>query len=118
MIALFAVTVNGVELESPSWRVKLAVPATVGVPEMTPVDALNVRPAGSDPAEMLVVRGAVPPAETMVVEYATPTTPWGGTPLSEGSGLTVMVTVSRLLVLGIDATRVTCICEVIPDGAV
>ena len=43
------------------------VPVVVGVPEITPVDALNVSPAGSDPLTMLVVSGAVPPVETIVV---------------------------------------------------
>jgi hypothetical protein len=46
--------------------VKLKVPATLGVPEMTPVVALNVRPLGSAPLETVKVYGAVPPtAETV-----------------------------------------------------
>ena len=94
------------------------VPVVVGVPEITPVDALNVSPAGSDPLTMLVVRGAVPPAETIVVLYATPTIPSGGAPLRVGSGFTVILTVSWFFVFGIEATRVNCMGAVIPDGAV
>jgi len=37
-----------------------AVPAVVGVPEMTPVDAVKLSPAGSAPALMLQVYGVVP----------------------------------------------------------
>jgi hypothetical protein len=66
-IDLFAVTVKGTELLSVSCRVNIEVPAVVGVPEITPVAALNVRPAGRVPLRILVVRGAVPGAETIVV---------------------------------------------------
>lgn len=44
--------------------------------------------------------------------------PAGGAPASVGSGLTVIVTVSWLFEPGIAATSVTCIGDVIPDGAV
>ena len=117
-IVSFAVTVNGTALESISLTVNVNVPAAVGIPEIAPVAALNASPAGSDPLEMLVVSAAVPPAEIMVALYGDPTTPAGGTPVSVGSGLTVIVTVSWLFVSGIAATSVTCIGEVIPAGAV
>ena len=58
---------KGTELLSVSCKVNIEVPAVVGVPEITPVAALNVRPAGSVPLRILVVRGAVPGAETIVV---------------------------------------------------
>src|SRR6185437_5503051 len=103
----FAVTVNGTELESTSLTVNVNVPAAVGVPEMAPVAALKVRPAGSEPLEIFVVNAGVPPAETIVVLYGDPTIPTGGAPISVGSGLTVIVTVSWLLVSGIAATSVT-----------
>jgi len=35
--------------ESVAWTVKFDVPLPVGVPLMTPVDGLSVRPAGSAP---------------------------------------------------------------------
>ncbi len=41
--------------------VKLYAPAVVGVPLMTPVDVFRLKPAGSDPAEIENVIGAVPP---------------------------------------------------------
>jgi hypothetical protein len=41
--------------------VKLYVPALVGVPLMTPVDAFSERPAGNAPAVSAKVMGAVPP---------------------------------------------------------
>jgi hypothetical protein len=56
LVALFA----GFE-ESVTIAVKSEVPAVVGVPDMAPVDALRVRPAGSVPVEMDQVKGAVPP---------------------------------------------------------
>ena len=37
-------------LASVTLAVKLEVPAVVGVPDTTPVDAFSVRPAGSEPA--------------------------------------------------------------------
>jgi hypothetical protein len=46
--------------------VKLNWPAVVGVPEITPVVALSVRPGGSAPLETEKVYGGVPPvAETV-----------------------------------------------------
>ena len=56
-------------------KVKFAVPAPVGVPEMTP--PVNVRPAGSEPEERDRVIGAVPPLVESVWLYAEPTTPVG-----------------------------------------
>ena len=44
--------------------VKLVVPAADGVPPITPVLALMLRPAGSVPTEMDQVEVPVPPDET------------------------------------------------------
>jgi hypothetical protein len=41
--------------------VKLYVAAVVGVPEMTPVDALSDNPGGRAPADIDHVYGSVPP---------------------------------------------------------
>ena len=49
--------------------VKFAVPAVVGLPEMTPAE-LSVRFAGSDPLERLQVRAPVPPVACTVWLYA------------------------------------------------
>ena len=51
------------------------VPAAVGVPEMTPVEVLSVRPAGRPPALIAHVYGPVPPAAVAVWLYAVPTCP-------------------------------------------
>ena len=52
-----------------------SVPTAVGVPLITPVLGLMVTPAGSPVADH--VKGAAPPAAAMVVEYPTPTMPFG-----------------------------------------
>ncbi len=41
-------------------------PATVGVPEITPVDAFSDKPVGNEPELMLQVNGGVPPASKTV----------------------------------------------------
>ena len=53
------------------------VPAVVGVPEITPVDAAKLNPAGSAPALTLQLYGVVPPLACSVVEYAVPAVPPG-----------------------------------------
>lgn len=52
-------------------------PLAVGVPEMTPVFVLRVRPAGRLPAITLQVIGAVPPRVCRVWEYTLVTEPFG-----------------------------------------
>jgi len=54
---------------------KLDVPAAVGVPEITPVLAASVSPAGKLPCAMLHVYGFVPLVAASVAEYAVPTVP-------------------------------------------
>ena len=53
-----------------SWtpRVKLKVPAAVGVPVIAPVVVFRFRPAGRDPAATENVYGAIPPVTTGVDE--------------------------------------------------
>jgi hypothetical protein len=46
--------------------VKFEVPATVGVPLITPVPLFRLRPAGSDPTVILHVNGAAPPVAAKV----------------------------------------------------
>jgi hypothetical protein len=48
--------------------VNAEVPAAVGVPETTPVDAESERPAGNAPEVKLYVYGPVPPAAWNAVE--------------------------------------------------
>ena len=58
--AAFAVFVG--EPESVTVTVALNVPPAVGVPEMDPLVGFSDSPPGSDPAVMLQVNGATPPA--------------------------------------------------------
>ena len=51
--------------------------AAVGVPEMTPVAAASVRPAGSVPLVSRHVYGAVPPDAARVAAYVEPMVPAG-----------------------------------------
>ena len=46
--------------------VKLLVPGTVGVPEITPVAEFRVRPAGRNPDVTANVYGLTPPEAVMV----------------------------------------------------
>jgi hypothetical protein len=52
-----------------------AVPAAVGAPEISPVEAARLRPAGSEPETMLQLYGVVPPLACSVAEYAVPSVP-------------------------------------------
>jgi hypothetical protein len=69
--------------ESRAWAlsstciVKFETPGAVGVPEITPVVLVRVRPAGSEPAGIDQVSGRVPPAATAILEYGTATVPPG-----------------------------------------
>ena len=63
-----AVTVSGTSLESVAWITNDDVPETVGVPEITPVEALKVRPAGSVPLASDSFTAPVPPDVVNVAE--------------------------------------------------
>ncbi len=65
--AFVAVCAVGV-VESVTFAVKLNEPDAVGVPEIVPLDADSVRPAGNAPALMLQLYGVVPPVAASVVE--------------------------------------------------
>lgn len=63
--ALFTVRVNGTELAPNALvaeTVKVKAPSAVGVPLMTPVEALNVSPAGNAPPVTAQVTGVLPEA--------------------------------------------------------
>jgi hypothetical protein len=49
------VVLCGVAAESFAWTVSEDDPAVVGMPEMTPVEAFSVKPAGSEPEARLQV---------------------------------------------------------------
>jgi len=55
-------------VESVTLTVKLLVPEAVGVPEIAPVDAFSVNPAGKAPALKDQEYGVVPPVAVSVAE--------------------------------------------------
>ena len=66
--AALTVTVSDLVAATPSASASLTVKVCVvapapTVPEMTPVEALMVRPLGKEPVEMLHVLGVVPPSQ-------------------------------------------------------
>ena len=61
--------------ESVSVTVKLKVPDDVGVPEITPVEALRPSPGGRGPALFDHVYGLFPPVAVSVAEYGVLTLP-------------------------------------------
>src|SRR5262245_15124941 len=58
MVSVFVATLPG-HPASAAWTANVDVPATVGVPLMTPF--VNVRPAGSEPLAIVHVVSPVPP---------------------------------------------------------
>jgi len=72
-----AVAVIGGLWESVTATVKLKVPTVVGVPKMTPVEALRVSPGGSEPTDTDQVSGGFTLNAVRVAEYAVPTWPPG-----------------------------------------
>jgi hypothetical protein len=66
------------EPESVTLKVKdAALTGTVGIPLISPLDALRVKPLGSVPAVNCQLRVPVPPVAVRVFEYATPAWPFG-----------------------------------------
>lgn len=63
--------------ESVTLTVKLKVPDEVGVPEISPVEALMESPGGREAALIDQVYGFFPPVAVSVAEYAVPTLPAG-----------------------------------------
>src|SRR6266849_5242030 len=70
MIVMLNAFVAVCELASLTCTLKLLVPATVGVPEMTPVLAASVRPAGRLPDAMDHTYEGLPPAAASLALYA------------------------------------------------
>jgi hypothetical protein len=70
--------------------VKLEVPVAVGVPEMVPVVAARVSPAGRLPELIDHVYDGLPPAAVIGAEYATPSVPVGNVPVVIVSGAEAM----------------------------
>jgi len=74
MIAIVAVVWAG-EPESLTIAPKAKTPLAVGVPEITPVAALRVRPPGRAPEDTDQVKAGVPPLADRELVYAVPTLP-------------------------------------------
>ena len=74
--AWVAVCAVGV-VESVTFTVKLYVPACVGVPEISPLEAVRAKPGGRRPELMVQLYGVTPPVAASVEEYAVPTLPVG-----------------------------------------
>jgi hypothetical protein len=87
--AWVAVCAVGV-VESVTLTVKLKVPDAVGVPEIEPVEAVKLSPAGNEPELMLQMYGVVPPVAASVAVYAVPCVPFD-------SELVVMLTADVVL---------------------
>jgi hypothetical protein len=86
-----------------------AVPAAVGVPEITPVEAARTNPAGNVPALTLQLYGVVPPFACSVVEYAVPAVPPGSDVVVTVGGCAAAATVMlNAFVPVLFAASVTC----------
>jgi hypothetical protein len=70
--------------------VKLEVPLALGVPEMVPVVAARVSPAGRLPELIDHVYDGLPPVADIGAEYATPSVPEGNAPVVMVSGAGAM----------------------------
>jgi hypothetical protein len=64
---------------STNLTVKSAVPATKGVPPMTPVDAARLKPGGKLPSDTVQVTGNTAPDTARPAEYGEPVVPFGKT---------------------------------------
>ena len=74
---------------------KVKLPPAVGVPEISPVAAWSLSPAGSDPTGIDQLYGPTPPAAASVAEYGTPAVAAGSATVVTVSGVTITVMDSR-----------------------
>jgi hypothetical protein len=94
---------------SVTWTVNDAVPAAVGVPEITPVDATRLNPAGNVPALTLQLYGVVPPLACSVVEYAVPAVPPGSDAVvTKGGCIAVATAILSVFVAALFPASFTC----------
>jgi len=75
MVMVNCLETGGVDALSPSWMVKVKVPAAVGIPEMTPLTPLSPRPFGKAPPVTDHTYGGTPPVPASVWLYVTPMVP-------------------------------------------
>ena len=93
------------------------VPAAIGVPEITPVDATRLNPAGSVPALTLQLYGVVPPLACSVVEYVVPTVaPGSDVVVTVGDCGAAATAILNTLVAVLFAASFTCtVNDTVPD---
>jgi hypothetical protein len=95
--------------ESVTCTVNDAVPAAVGVPEITPVDATRLNPAGNVPALTLQLYGVVPPLACSTVEYVVPVVPPGSdVVVTKGGCAAVATAILSVFVAALFAASFTC----------
>ena len=91
------------------------VAAVVGVPEITPVDATRLNPAGNEPELIDQVYGVVPPLACSVLEYVAPTVPPDNDVVVTVGGCTATV-ILNTFVPALFAASVTCaVNDMVPD---
>jgi hypothetical protein len=88
---------------SRTFAVNLTVPLVVGVPEMTPEGDARLKPAGSAPAVIDQLYGAVPPDVWSICEYGVPTDAEASveTEIFRGGAATAMVRAEDLTWVGL-----------------
>jgi hypothetical protein len=98
--------------------VKFEVPFAVGVPEIMPVVAARVSPAGSVPAVIDQVYAGVPPLAVIGFEYAVPTAPEGSVALIVNAGgaavATTIESCTDLVCAGLPASVTVAVKLVVP----
>jgi hypothetical protein len=77
--------------ESVTFTAKLNVPAAVGVPAISPVEAFSANPAGRDPEARDQLYGDEPPPAESTLEYSVFTLPPGRELVTIWSGETLIV---------------------------
>ena len=97
--------------------VKEVVPDAVGVPEITPVEAARLNPAGKDPDEIDQLYGVFPPVAARVVEYELFNVPPGNDDVVIDGGCAVAATTMlKLFVAVLLFASFTCtVNEAVPD---
>src|SRR4029078_9541643 len=91
---------------SVAWIVTAYVPAVVGVPEIRPVDAFSVRPAGSAPPATDQVTTPFPPVAVTVVAYQMLFRPAGSdaVPMATGAAPIAIEPLAEAAVAGSEAS--------------
>src|SRR5436190_5891963 len=105
-IVTVAVSTRSARQLSCAWMVAVAVPAVVGVPEMTPVAASRERPPGSEPDVIVQFTVPIAPLTVGVSAYGTPVCalPPAGIVIENAGALIVTVSVAVAVLDGAAAS--------------